>query len=70
MAVFQKLRSESKRGRKPLAKKKPAKERVAKDAAIAARISALEKSQREIAKQLKAVVAELRKPIRVTIGSV
>ena len=69
VAVFQKLRSQSKRGRKPAAKR-VAKKRAASvstDASIAARIRALEKGQREIEKQLKGVIVELKKPIRVTI---
>ena len=72
VAVFQELRSKSKRGRKPAkrAVKKVARakrEASASNVAIAAQVQELEKGQRRIEKQLAAVIAELKKPIRVTI---
>ena len=75
VTVFEKLRSESKRGRKPAkraAKKVAARKRAVRgesvsNAAIAARIRELDEGHRRIEKQLDAVIAELKKPIRVTL---
>lgn len=79
IAVFQKLRGESRRGPKKgsgRASRRPAKGarggagvRVARgaDRALAARIKELERMQRELARQLDAVLEVLRKPLQVTI---
>ena len=53
-------------------KKKPTRKRVSgvtADASIAARLRALEMAQAQISKQLKEMIATLKKPVRVTISS-
>lgn len=63
--VFQVIRSQSRRGRKPKAVgKKPA---TAPDRTLAARIRSLEKAQAENIRLLKRMVKLLERPLRVTL---
>ncbi len=73
IAVFKKIRSQSKRGPKPAkraakAARPRARNVTVADEELAARIRALENSQQRLAKQLDTLIAELRKPILVTFG--
>ncbi|MEZ5333638.1 MAG: hypothetical protein R2991_16750, partial [Thermoanaerobaculia bacterium] len=68
VAVFQEIRSGSRRGRRP-ARGATAGARTAKgtDRALARRIERIESMQSELSKQLDAVVKLLKKPLQVTI---
>jgi len=79
VAVFTEIRGESKRGRKPVAKrvakKRAARKKVAirrpttTDKALAARIREIERGQKQIDRQLRQVIKMLKKPIEVRITS-
>jgi len=67
VAVFQELRSASKRGPKKGSVQRRRKASAAADGSLARRLRAVESSQRKLARQLQAVVAQLKKPLQVTI---
>lgn len=64
--VFQKIRGESRRGRK---KKTPgdAGKKASGGKGLARRVQALERSHDRLEKQIKALIQDLRKPLKVTI---
>lgn len=70
VAVFKKIRSESKPGRKPGAKKRAIKRRKTdvSNAALSKQIANLEKALVGISKQLQQLAREIKKPIKVTVG--
>ncbi|MGH9380279.1 MAG: hypothetical protein ACRD2Z_06670 [Thermoanaerobaculia bacterium] len=76
--VFKKIRSESRRGRKPAVARGGRKKATARratgartasvrDQALTRRIQQLEKAQKDISRQLQDIINVLRKPIQVTI---
>lgn len=71
VAVFADLRKKSPRGRpkasRPVRRKRAARVGSASDPALAKRIRELEKAQKEVGRQLDAVIKLLKRPVQVTI---
>jgi DNA-binding transcriptional MerR regulator len=77
--AFKKLRSQSRRGRKPAAGRKVSKKMTARratrprtvaarDQVLSARVQQLEKAQKDISRQLQDIIDTLRRPLQVTIS--
>jgi predicted DNA-binding transcriptional regulator AlpA len=73
VGVFKQIRAESPRGRRPkkktgAAKPAPRRATASADAGLARRVESLERAQGNLEKQIKELIKQLRKPLKVTIN--